>query len=85
MPETTMLFTPHDVRAVLLHCAGCGTVYAFPPDKWEKLPPACVNCGKQWVLDNSAESRTLQSLREVLKALRNMNGDRFIVQFEVQP
>ena len=84
MPETTMLFTPQDVQAVRLNCTGCGTSYSFPPDKWEKLPPACVNCGKQWMLDNSAESKAFQSLRDVLKTLRAMNGNRLIVQFEVK-
>lgn len=81
--EERLLFSPKDILAVRLNCAKCRTVRAVPPDSWKNFPYLCSNCGEQWMQNETAEARALQSFINILQQLRAIDNDRFSIQFEL--
>jgi len=74
-----------DVRAIRVQCADCKASVTFSPDSWEKIPYSCANCGKQWIVNNSADAKHMEALQRLFTQFRGTNERNFSVQFELLP
>ena len=80
--ENRLLFDLADILHVRVVCTKCKSAFSAAPDKWEKVPPLCVNCGIQWYIGDSGDARALERFKSSLEALRGVNRAGFTIQLE---
>jgi hypothetical protein len=81
--ENRLLFDLGDILAVRIICGKCQSALSAAPEKWERVPPACTNCGNQWYLNMSAEEQNLTRFKTAIQGLGKLNSDLFTIQLEV--
>ena len=84
-----------DIEAISFECLNkdCGAIVSVPPDKYERIPSECEQCGQQWAPPNTtgvqnSKPWVFANFAASLKTIRNlMNSDdsmgfRILLEFK---
>jgi hypothetical protein len=80
--ESRVLFELKDILAVRFACKECGAVSAASASDWRKVPPACSQCGQQW-LTTPEDQSAANGFRLAFKRLREL-GDAAGVKIQLE-